>query len=192
MLNDDHRRNLNEKADSVGSSIHTAWTYFQILKGLQEAAAHSKEWLLMHSIAFDSIYRAVFDALYVSVGAVTDRARATESINSLVTMARGYPIDESVRIKILKALSDTQNQKGSPLERLKNWRNKHAAHKTAEALTPDFYTENKLNLAEVEAAITILDQALSEIAYALLGNRYSLRPSTENVAANCAALFRGK
>ncbi|KRA74508.1 hypothetical protein ASD78_13675 [Lysobacter sp. Root667] len=189
MLNDDHRRNLLGRADAIASSVHKAWTYLQVLKGMQEGATKDSENLLAHQIAFDSIYRAVFDALYAVIGTIADTTKNVESIHNLVKMARAYPIDQDARIAIKTALSKIEETDGSPLRRLRNWRHKHTAHHTLEAFTPEFYLENKLELAEVEQGISALDSALSDITYPILGCRYLLRPSTDKVASNCASLF---
>lgn len=189
MLNDDHRRNLLVRADAIASSVHKAWMYLQVLNGMHEGATKDPENLLVHQIAFDSIYRATFDALYAVVGTITDTTKSVESIHTLVRMARGYPIDQEARTAIKAALSKIEETDGSPLKRLRNWRHKHTAHHTLEAFTPDFYAENKLDLAEVEQGVGALDVALSDITYPLLGCRYSLRPSTDKVASNCASLF---
>ena len=189
MLNDDQRTNLNARADAVGSSVHRAWMHFQVLSGMQEAASKDPENLLTHPIAFDAIYRAVFDALYVTIGQVTDTSPNVESLHTLVKMARRYPVDRATVTSVEAILASTQLRDGSPLHRLHRWRHKHTAHRTLEASTPDFYAENKLDLAEIEQAIAILDAALSDIAQALLGFRYENRPSTEAIAANCAALL---
>jgi hypothetical protein len=189
MLNDDHRTNLRTRADAVSSSVHRAWMHFQVLTGMQEAASNDPENLLRHPIAFDAIYRTVFDALYVIIGPVTDTTRNVESLHTLVKMARGYPIDRAKVKAVELILASTQIRDGSPLHRLHRWRNQHTAHRTLEASTPEFYAENKLHLAEIEQAIATLDTALSDITQALLGFRYDNRPSTEAIAASCAALL---
>lgn len=163
--------------------------HFQVLRGMQEAAVQNPENLATHAIAFDAIYRAVFDAIYVAIGLVTDTSRNVESLHTLVKMARQYPVDRSVVNSIQQILITTQTPDGSPLHRLNRWRNAHAAHRTMEASTPEFYAKNKLALADIEQAIERLDTALSDITEALLGFRYQNRPSTETVAANCVALL---
>lgn len=156
---------------------------------MQEGASKDPQNLLEHPIAFDAMYRAVFDALYVAVGAITDTRRDTESLHTLVQMAGRYPIDAGVRASIQSTLLSVQKRDGSPLHRLRRWRDKHAAHRTLEAASPDFYAENRLELAEIEGAIELLELALSDISYALINTRYQLRPSTEAVASNCASLL---
>jgi len=189
MLNNDHRQNLLARADAIASAVHKAWTYLQVLKGMQEGATKESENLLVHQLAFDSIYRAVFDALYAVIGTITDTTRNVESIHNLVKMARTYPIDQDARITIKAALSKIEETEGSPLRRLRNWRHKHTAHHTPEAFTPEFYLENKLELTEIEQGISMLESALSDITYPILHCRYLLRPSTDKVASNCTSLF---
>jgi len=163
--------------------------HFQVLSGMQEAASKDPETLLTYPIAIDAIYRAVFDALYVTIGQITDSTPGSESLHTLVKMARRYPVERVTVKSIEQILATTQVRDGSPLHRLYRWRNKHTAHRTLEASTPEFYAENKLNLAEIEQAITALDTALSDIAQALLGFRYENRPSTEKIAASCASIL---
>ncbi|UHQ18362.1 hypothetical protein LVB87_09020 [Lysobacter sp. KIS68-7] len=190
MLNEDHRNNLRGRADAVASSIHLAWTYFQILKGMQEASADDPESPLTHPHAYDAIYRAVFHALYLAVGQVTDTRKDVESLNTLEAMARRYPVEREKVAKVHRVvLGVIRPDSDSPLSRLRRWRDLHAAHRTMDASNPAFYVENKLNLGEVEQAIASLDAALSEISWELLGYRYLNRDSTEVVAASCAALL---
>ena len=189
MLNEDQHTNLKARADAVASSVHRAWMHFQVLQGMQEAASRDPESLLMHPAAFDAIYRAVFDALYVTIGQVTDTTANAESLHTLVKMARRYRVERDVVKSIELVLSSTQLRDESPLHRLQRWRHKHTAHRTLEASSPEFYVDNKLNLAEIEQAISTLDTALSDIAQALLGFRYENRPSTEVIAASCATLL---
>lgn len=189
MLNDDHISNLRARADAIASSIHRGWMHYQVLRGLQEAASKDPENLLTHPLAFDAIYRAVLDALYVVIGQVTDTSRNTESLHTLVRMARGYPVDRSNVRRIEQILVATQPRDGSPLHRLNRWRHEHTAHRTLEASTLEFYAENKLHLNEIEQAINVLDTALSDMTQELLGYRYEHRSSTAAIAANCAALL---
>jgi hypothetical protein len=189
MLNDDQRSNLKARSDAVSSSVHRAWMHFQVLTGMQEAAQKDPESLLTHPLAFDAIYRAVFDALYVTIGQVTDTSPGSESLHTLVKMARRYPVDRNVVKSLEKVLASTQPRDGSPLHKLNRWRNKHTAHRTLEASTPEFYAANKLNLADIEQAIATLDNAVSDMAHLLLGFRYENRPSTEPVAESCANLL---
>jgi hypothetical protein len=189
MLNDDQHSNLRARADAVASSVHRAWMHFQVLRGMQEAASKDSENLLTHAAAFDAIYRAVFDALYIVVGQITDTSSNSESLQTHVRMARQYPVERPKVRRAEAILRSTQARDGSPLHRLNQWRHKHTAHRTLEASTPEFYAENKLDLAEIEQAIGMLDTAISDIAQEVLGYRYENRPSTEVVASNCAALL---
>lgn len=189
MLNDDHRSNLRARADAVASSVHRAWMHFQLLRGLAEAAVKNPENLLTYPVGFYAIDLAAFDALYVAVGLVTDTRSDVESLHTLVQMARRYPTDRNVVKRLESTLSSTQLRDDSPLHRLRRWRDKHTAHRTMEASTPEFYAANKLELDEIEQALTTLDSALSDMAQALLGFRYQNRPSTEPIAEICATLL---
>jgi len=189
MLNADQLANLRTRSEAVASSVHRAWMHYQILRGLQSAASRDQESLLTHPHAFDAIYRAVFDALYVVVGQVTDTSKHSESLHTLVKMARGYPVQRSVIRELEQILLTTQPRDGSPLHRLHRWRNQHTAHLTLAASTPQFYEENHLRLEEIERAIHVLDIALSDITEELLGHRYDLRQSTEAVFMSCDALL---
>ena len=163
--------------------------HYQVLRGLQSAASRDPESLLAHPYAFDAIYRAVFDALYVVIGQVTDTSKHTESLHTLVKMARGYPLERPVVRRIEQVLAATQPRDGSPLHRLSRWRHEHTAHRTLAASTPEFYAENRLHLEEIEQAIQTLDTALSDITERILGYRYEHRPSTEPVFSSCDALL---
>jgi hypothetical protein len=163
--------------------------HYQILVGMQEAAIKDPLSPLTYPAAFDAIYRAVFDALYVVIGQVTDTSKHTESLHTLVKMARGYPVERSVIKQIEKVLQSTQPRDDSPLARLSRWRHLHTAHRTLEASRPQFYSENQLRLGEIEQALSFLGSTLSDITQELLGYRYEHRPSTEAVATSCAALL---
>lgn len=191
MLSNDQHANLMRRAEAVASSVHQAWMHFQVLHGMQEAASQNPDCLSLHPLAIDAIYRAVFEALHVTVGQITDTTPGSESLHTLVKMARRYPIDRATINVIEKILAKTRARDDSALHRMDRWRNKHVAHRTLEASKPEFYAENKLHLTDVEQAIATLDGALSDIAEAILGFRFELRSSTEKVSPSCKSLLFG-
>jgi len=191
MLNEDQRKNLEVRANAVGSSIHRSWMHFQVLQGLRMAAVRDSDALQRHALAFDAMYRAVFDALYVVLGQAIDSTRTSESIPTLVTLARRYGVDRPVVRRAEKIVESLLPRDGSPLHRLREWRHKHAAHRSMESSTLEFYEQNTLSLDEIEGAISTVENALSDISEMVLGYRYEHRPSTQQIAEDCFALLTG-
>jgi len=188
-MNSDQRANIESAVHAVGESIFNAWRYFQLLKGLQQGAKADPDNLLAHAIAIDVAYRAVFDALYAVIGTVCDRTKGTLSLPNLINMGRRYSQDPEQKRVLLSAQAALTDPRYAPLIKLSNWRHQHVAHRTPESRIQEFYTNNKLHLAEVEEAIDMLDRIANDVSVTLTQTRYDWRTATESVADSCASLL---
>jgi hypothetical protein len=188
-MNPDQRANIESAIHAVGESIFNAWRYFHLLKGLQQGAKADPDNLLVHAIAIDVTYRAVFDALYAVIGTVCDKTKGTLSLPNLINMGRRYSQDSEKNGFLVSAQTALTDPKHAPLIKLSNWRHKHVAHRTQESRIQEVYTNNKLQLGEVEEAIDMLDRIANDVSAALTQTRYDWHTAAEPVASNCASLL---
>ena len=188
-MNSDQRRNIENTIHALGDSLFSAWNYLELLKGLQLGARADPENLQVHAISIDVIYRAVFDALYAVIGTVSDRAKGTLSLPNLISIGRRYSQDPEVEQVLGAARQALNDPKHAPLAKLSNWRHQHVAHRTPDSRVEEFYSNNRLQLADVEEAIGMLDRIVNDVSAALTRTCYDWRTAAEPVAGNCASLL---
>lgn len=190
-MNEQQRSNLSSHADIVGGSIYEAWSYLRALRGMQIIAVKHPDHHERHATEFSVIYGALFDALYVKVGTIIDGSAGSLSLPGLRTKALRYVDEEQIRKTLQAALYPLDDAKG-PVRRLRNWRMNHAAHRSHESFTPEFYKENSLRFDEIEDALRLLNDVLNSIVKPSLGTHYLLGEGNLDLANLVADLIAPK
>src|SRR3546814_3593282 len=94
-MNADQEHNIREAVRVIGETLFRAWSYLHVMRGLQRGARANTQRVEKHALALDVIYRALFDALFASVGTVLDRTRSTYSLPNLINMITRYGIADA-------------------------------------------------------------------------------------------------
>ena len=93
-MNPDQRANLDAAVLSVGESLAVAWSYFHVLRGLDNGRLQNPNVVLQHGLFYDRLWRVAFDAFFAKVGIVLDSKRRYYSLPNLLTLARKYGTPE--------------------------------------------------------------------------------------------------
>jgi hypothetical protein len=187
-MNPDQRRNLDEMVSALGRSMARAWSYFYVLKGIHEGAKASPEVAREFAWLLTEVWRGLFDAFFAKVGALIDASGSTYSLPNLIRQVRRYGDAE------LKALVPEAEaclvEKDGPIAKIRNWRHAHVAHRTARGDVDAFYAENSMNLAQVEAALKQLDEAINHLSWNVLGIHSDTNSAFERLVDEGRALFQ--
>jgi hypothetical protein len=161
-----HLAVVESTVNELASTLLSAWTYLNLLRGLHEGSRSNPKALESFSLLFDQIWRAIFDALFAKVGTVVDRTPRTHSLPNLVKLVRKTCGPEH-RI-LLREVESFLAEKAGPISKIENWRHQAVAHRSQNLAPESFYSENKLELAELELALNQLEQTLNQISLSVL------------------------
>ena len=186
-MNPDQRANLDAAVLSVGESLAVAWSYFHVLRGLDNGRLQNPNVVLQHGLFYDRLWRVAFDAFFAKVGIVLDSKRRYYSLPNLLTLARKYGTPELRRF-LLKIQNEIDDE-NSLLAKLKRWRNEIVAHKPAIQVDSDFHAKNRMTLSEIEAALGMLDNYLNQISFNFLSIHSEQRSAFEAVVQQAESMF---
>lgn len=165
-MNSDQRANLEAMVEALGKGMAQAWSYFYVLKGMNEgakawpAAIERFPWLL------EQVWRGMFDAFFAKAGTIIDATPGTHSLPNLIKLVRRYG-DAELK-GLLPEAEACLVEKDGPLAQIKNWRHSRVAHGTARGIEDSFLVENKMNVLEIEAALKQLDAAINHLSWNVL------------------------
>lgn len=186
-MNPDQRTNLETMVEALVVNMAQAWSYFYVLKGINEgaktqpAAVEPFYWLL------DQLWRGMFDALFAKAGTLIDTTRNTYSLTNLVQLTRKYGDAELKRlIPHVEILLDS---KTGTLAQIKNWRHEHGAHGTVRGNQDTFCIDNKLVLEDIERALMQLDEAINHLSCNVLSVHHDTNSAFEPLVAEGKRLF---
>jgi AbiU2 len=168
-------------------SLFSAWSYLHLLRGLHEGGRDNPVVLARFGWLFDQAWRAVFDGFFAKVGTLLDSTKSTYSLPNLVTLVRRYGDTELKQL--LPEVEACLSEKSGPLAKIKNWRHEAVAHRSSEGQEESFHADNKMNLADLESALTQLEEALNYLSWNVLGIHNNIRDGSDGLVEDGRSMF---
>ena len=185
-MNSDQKANIEAAVLALGQNLTCAWSYFHLLRGINQGSRQSPEVIERFGILYDRTWRAIFDGFFAKVGTLLDNTRSTHSLPNLVTLIRRYGSAELKQL--IPEVELRLTKKGSSLSKLRNWRHDAVAHHAAD-LDPNFYTDNNMNLTEIEDALVQLEDLLNHLSLNVLNIHNETRKGFESLVDDGKSLF---
>lgn len=185
-MNPDQKANIDAAVTALGKNLACAWSYFHLLRGLDQGRRQSPEVVERFGMLYDRAWRAVFDAFFAKVGTLLDNTKGTNSLPNLVALVRRYGSAELKRLvpEVEKSLTD----RASRIGKLKSWRHEAVAHDVMNR-GDNFHTENKMTLTEIEGALVQLEALLNHLSLNVLSIHNETRSAFEGLVDDGKALF---
>lgn len=185
-MNADQKANIEGAVRSLCESLFSAWSYFHLLRGLNEGARANPDALEQFSWLFEQMWRAVFDGFFARVGTLLDASKSTYSLPNLLTLIRRYG-DADLK-QLLPVVEGCLAEKDSAIAKIRKWRHEVVAHRST-ARKEDFHATNKMSLAELESALKQLEDALNHLSWHVLTTHNDTRSGTEGLVDEGKRLF---
>ena len=186
VVNADQKANIEEAVQVLCESLFSAWSYFHLLRGLNEGAPGNPEVVEQFSWVFEQIWRAVFDGFFGRVGTLIDATRSTYSLPNLLTLIRRYG-DADLK-QLLPEVEACFAEKDSAIAKIRKWRHEAVAHRST-ARDEDFYVTNKMSLPDLEGALRQLEDALNHLSWHVLSTHNDTRSGSEGLIDEGKRLF---
>lgn len=186
-MNSDQKANIDTAVRALSESLFSAWSYFHLLRGIHEGGRENPEVFKRFGVLFDQAWRAIFEGFFAKAGTLIDSTKSTYSLPNLATLVRKYG-DANLK-QLLPEIEACFSDKDSPLEKIKNWRHKAIAHHSVEGREEEFYTNNKMNLDDLESALTQLEKALNHLSWNVLGIHNDTRTGSTGLMEEGRSLF---
>src|ERR1035437_8495147 len=164
-MNVDQKANIDAAVLELGKNLASAWSYFHLLRGLDQGSRQSPEVIERFSLLYDRAWRAIFDGFFAKVGTLLDKTRGTYSLPNLVVLIRRY--GSSDLKQLIPEVESCLAMKDSPLSKLANWRHDTVAHHAANR-DPVFYIDNRMTLTEIGGALFQLERLLNHLSLNVL------------------------
>ena len=106
-MNTDQKANLDAAVLALGQNLASAWSYFHLLRGIDQGRRQNPEVIERFGMPYDRAWRAVFDGFFAKVGTLLDNTKETYSLPNLVTLVRRYGSlgrSDSMRMRNLVSL----------------------------------------------------------------------------------------
>lgn len=186
-MNVDQKANIDAAVLALGQSLASAWSYFFLLRGIDQGSRQSPEVVNRFGLLYDRAWRAIFDGFFAKVGTVLDNTKGTHSLPNLVTLIRRY--GNSDLKQLIPVVEACLAKKDSPLAKLQSWRHSAVAHNAANRRAPDFYVDNRMTLTEIEGALVQLEDLLNHLSWNVLAIQNDTRSGFESIVDDGKALF---
>jgi len=171
---------------ALGQNLTVAWSYFHLLRGMDQGRLQNPEVADRFGMLYDRAWCAVFDGLFSKVGTLLDNTKGTNSLPNLITLVRRYGTAELRQLT--SGVESSLATKGSSLSKLRNWRHDAVAHDAFDR-SPEFHTDNKMTLTEIEGALAQLEDLLNRLSWNVLGIHNETRSAFEGLVGDGKALF---
>ena len=185
-MNSDQEANINAAVLALGQNLACAWSYFFLLRGLDQGSRQDPEVVERFGLLYDRAWRAIFDGFFSKVGTLLDNTKGTHSLPNLITLIRRYGSPELKQL--LPEVESSLKQKDSPLLKLRNWRHDAVAHDVADRAA-EFHTDNRMTLTEIESALTQLEGLLNHLSWNVLAIHNDTRSGFESLVEDGKSLF---
>lgn len=185
-MNTDQKANIDTAVLALGQNLACAWSYFHLLRGLDQGGRQSPDVVQRFGMLYDRTWRAVFDGFFAKVGTLLDNTKGTYSLPNLVTLIRRYGSSELKQL--IPEVESSLTTKSSPLSKLRNWRHDAVAHHST-GRDIDFYTENKMTLTEIEGALVQLEDLLNHLSWNVLAIHNETRSGFAGLVDDGKSLF---
>jgi len=177
-------RNVKHVADSIAE----AWITLELLRALQSVARCGGAADQSRSRCADEFYRATFVALYARIGTIIDESGDVLSLPRLFKRLRSaWSIDSE--LLCLLGNVERELQQSETAAKVKAWRNKVVAHRTAKVLDEQFHEDNKVFLEELDALLGRLENWLNKLSVMATSEVYILRNTIPSLGDDVAVLF---
>lgn len=186
-MNEDQKTNIDAAVLALGESLASAWSYFYLLRGIDQGSRQNPEVLDRFSFLYDRAWRAIFDGFFAKVGTLLDNTKGTYSLPNLVTLIRRY--GNADLKQLIPEVEACLAKKDTPLAKLQNWRHGAVAHNTANRQNDNFYNDNKMSLTEIEGALRQLEDLLNHLSWNVLAIHNDTRSGFEGIVDEGKALF---
>jgi hypothetical protein len=186
-MNSDQNANIDAAVTALSESLSSAWSYFHLLRGLHEGGRENPEVLKRFGSLFDQAWRAIFEGFFAKAGTLLDSTRSTYSLPNLVTLVRRYG-DADLK-QLLPEVEACLSDKDSPLAKIKSWRHEAVAHRPQDGRDETFYTNNKMNLNDLESALMQLEEALNHLSWNVLRIHNDTRTESMSLVEEGRSLF---
>lgn len=186
-MRSDQKDNFDSAVTALSKSLSSAWSYFHLLRGLHEGGRENPEVLIRFEWLLDQAWRAIFEGFFAKVGTLLDSTKSTYSLPNLITLVRKYG-DADLK-QLLPEVEACLADKDSPLEKIKNWRHKAVAHHPKGGQDETFYTNNRMNLDDLEDALTQLDETLNHLSWNILAIHNNTRSGSVGLVMEGRTLF---
>ena len=190
-MNINSKRNIEESIDGLCENLVWTWAYYRALSGLHEVAKASPGLLDPYQQLISCLYHGLFDALFLKINHFVDSSKGASGLPSLFKLLRRYcPKDKDLLNQIRqdeKRLSEEAN-----LHKIGKWRNEVVAHLTRSHRVSEFFTENRLNLSEIQDVISFLENTIETYSERLLQRVNDTRNPSVKVAGEVAALLTAR
>ena len=185
-MNTDQKANIDTAVLALGQNLACAWSYFHLLRGLDQGGRQSPDVVQRFGMLYDRAWRAVFDGFFAKVGTLLDNTKGTYSLPNLATLIRRYGSSELKQL--IPEVESSLTTKNSPLWKLRSWRHDAVAHHSTGRNT-DFYTENKMTLTEIEDALVQLEDLLNHLSWNILAIHNETRSGFAGLVDDGKSLF---
>jgi hypothetical protein len=185
-MNSDQQANVEGNVTALVESLFSAWSHFHLLRGIHEGVRQHPIVLERFDQLFDQMWQAAFDGFFAKAGILLDRSKNTYSLHSLITQVR--KLNDSNLKPILHDIETCLAEEDSTFAKIKKWRHEVVAHHTKSGCNSAFYIDNKMNLDDLEGALTQLEALLNRVSIAVLGVHNDTRES-EYLVEEGIALF---
>lgn len=186
-MNVDQKLNIDAAVQALGQSLASAWSYFFLLRGINQGSRQSPEVVDQFGLFHDCAWRAIFDGFFAKVGTILDKTKSTHSLPNLVTLIRKS--GDSDLKQLIPVVEACLAKKGSPLLKLQKWRHRAVAHNAAKGRSPDFYVKNRMTLTEIEGALVQLEDLLNHLSWNVLAIHNDTHSGFERIVDDGKAFF---
>ncbi len=186
-MNADQKANIDAAVLALGQSLASGWSYFYLLRGIDQGSRQSPEVVNRFGLLYDRAWRAIFDGFFAKVGTLLDNTKGTHSLPNLITLIRRY--GNSDLKQLIPEVEACLAKKDSPLAKLQSWRHDAVAHNATNRRNPDFYIDNRMTLTEIEGALMQLEDLLNHLSWNVLAIHNDTRTGFESIVDDGKALF---
>jgi hypothetical protein len=185
-MNSDQVANINAAVLALGQNLACAWSYFFLLRGLDQGSRQNSEVVKRFGSLYDCAWHAIFDGFFAKVGTLLDSDKGTYSLPNLITLIRRYGSPELKQL--LPEVESSLKQKDGPLLKLQKWRHKAVAHDVTDRAAT-FRIDNRMTLTEIESALTQLEGLLNHLSRNVLAIHNDTRSGFESLVEDGKFLF---
>ena len=185
-MNPDQKANIDISVSALSKNLASAWSYFYLLRGLDQGSRQNPEVVKRFSLLYDRAWRAIFDGFFAKVGTLLDNTKGTYSLPNLITLIRRYGSPDLKQL--IPEVESCLAKKDSPLSKLKNWRHDAVAHHAGDRGS-GFHTDNSMTLTEIEGALSQLEDLLNHLSWNVLAIHNDTHSGFESVVEDGKLLF---
>jgi hypothetical protein len=188
-MNEKEQKNVELAIDGLCENLVWTWAYYRALFALHEVAKSSPDLLQPYPQFISCLYHGLFDALFLKLYHFLDRSKGASGFPHLFKLLRRYCADDSNLLSQVK-LDEKRFAEEINVEKVNKWRNEVVAHLTHRHREPEFFTDNRLHLPEIQGLIAWLEGTVESYSQTVLQRGNDTRYPSEAVAREVAALMK--